>query len=366
MKRRCFLFGLCILTLDLGNVALGQYSQYGVFAIPKLPGVTMTPEAINDLGQVVGQTFSGLYGTFFYNGSTTSNGPYFIPYLSNAVGINDSSTIAAYSNNFQGTNQFTYTQTGSTIVDIPPGSPGFGYPTAINNAGTIAGYGTNLATEDENALLYTSSGYQDLGTVGTWNNSYAFALNNNGDAAGTLTNSNGLGVPFIYTGGAMHVIGSVNGRALGINDSDQVAGEISGGSGTAFFYDYNTNTFTTVTPPAGSTGCYLLAINDAGYAVGGSSTQSSASGAIFSLQSGSMENLNLLLSPASSGWDITSAVAINNRGQILATAEFENGGNQTVILNPVVPEPAGISLVGVAALGLMMRRRSMRTTKKGT
>ena len=69
--------------------------------------------------------------------------------------------------------------------------------------------------------------------------------------------------------------------------------------------------------------------------------------------SGSIENLNDLLLDPGHGWTITEATAINDRGQIAAEAyQQESGENQVVLLTPS-PEPSSLSLVIVAAFGLL-------------
>ena len=67
-----------------------------------------------------------------------------------------------------------------------------------------------------------------------------------------------------------------------------------------------------------------------------------------------MHNLNSLVP---SGWDIQSANAINDGGQILALGTFQGGPLDFVVLTPV-PEPSSLlMLAGAAAAGVGMWRR---------
>jgi hypothetical protein len=50
-----------------------------------------------------------------------------------------------------------------------------------------------------------------------------------------------------------------------------------------------------------------------------------------------MYDLNELLSPAAQGLTVTSPVAINDRGQILANSTFNGGFGHPVILTPLYP-----------------------------
>jgi PEP-CTERM motif len=333
---------------DVGHETVLSGVLYTITAVPPpFSGVSMTPEALNDLGQAVGQTFgSGGYGTFFFNGTTTTAGP---SGSVNAVGINDSSTICGYMTN-KGA-PYIYTQNGNTVTTIGSNTSAGTYPYAINNAGQIAGYGNDPATGNDTAILYTSGTFQTLGTIAPQTSSNGFALNSTGDVVGIAAGV-GAGEPFIYSSGAMHEIDSVGGRSLGINDSRQVVGEIAGGNNEGFYYDYTSNTFTTVVPPTGYSGCYLDGINNAGVAVGGFSNSSANFAGVY-LPGQPMVDLNQLIAP-SSGWILQSAVAINNEGQILGDGTLNHAGT-VFILTPIsVPEPASLSLLGLG-IGLLAR-----------
>ncbi|MDB5298634.1 MAG: hypothetical protein JWO87_297, partial [Phycisphaerales bacterium] len=302
----CAVFISCVTTPAFAVNTPISSVRYTVSAVPLVPGVlSMTPEAMNSSGQVVGQTFgSGGYGTFFYDGTTTSTYQT-ATYGGNAVGINDSSTIVGWVS--PGGVPLVYTQHGAAVTQLAPWNASGTYPYAINNTGQITGYGVDPATQNARALLYTGGVIKNLGTAGGQTGSYGFALNSFGDVAGVAS---GVGPdrPMIYTAGAMHLIGSVGAQAYGINDSRQVVGKISSGQGMGFFYDYPSNKFTTVAPPLGFDGCLLSGINNAGTAVGQCSTQSVIDAAVY-FPGQTMTDLNQLIDPTS-GWHLYSAVAI--------------------------------------------------------
>ena len=334
--------------------------QYTIQPVPLRPGaLTITPTGINNTGQAVGQVFDGGDYSFFFDGKTTTitqftGGP-------SAVGINDSSTICGWYA-VQGI-PYIYTQQGSTITQVGAWNAQGTYPTAINNSGQIAGYGVDPVSGRYHALVYTAGNYKNLGSIGgSQSSTYAMAINSLGDVAGSYdATSSGLDTPMIYTGGAMHVFGgSIAAQANGINDSRQVVGRELAGSGMGFFYDYSSNTYTTVAPPAGFTGCSLAAINDTGTAVGLCSTQSLIDAAVYSRGQG-MTDLNPLIDP-SLGWHLYKAYAINNSGQILTLGYPRGGGTaEPLILTPVsVPEPASATLLAIACASLVARNRSHR------
>ncbi|WP_205780913.1 hypothetical protein, partial [Methylocaldum sp. 14B] len=77
-----------------------------------------------------------------------------------------------------------------------------------------------------------------------------------------------------------------------------------------------------------------LDINDAGQVVGDSRTASGKWHAFVTID-GVMTDLNALLDPADAAvWTLTSAIAINDAGQIAAQAEI-NGQHRAVLLTRV-------------------------------
>jgi probable HAF family extracellular repeat protein len=361
-----FRLGLSNLFLIAGSILLifsksavaasaSAYASYTVQAVPSLAGVVMTPTAINDLGQVVGQ-LNGT-GGFYFNGTTTTSLPVAGYYEANAVGINDSSTICGFGTTQQG-DAYVYTQQGSTVTNLGAINQYGTYAYGINNSGQIVGYGEDSTGRYDRAVLYSGGTFQNLGTLPGEAGSDGFALNNRGDVVGISANTNGAGFPFIYTAGAMHQIGSVNGRGLGINDSQQVVGLIAGGFGEAFYDNYATSFYSAVPAPVGFLGSILEGINDSGVAVGDCSTSSLVEGAVY-IPGQTMVPFDQLLAPSASGWNISSSAAINNLGQVVGVGSFDGGSSQVVILTPVaVPEPSGLSFLAIGGLTLLRRRRS--------
>jgi probable HAF family extracellular repeat protein len=67
-----------------------------------------------------------------------------------------------------------------------------------------------------------------------------------------------------------------------------------------------------------------------------------------------MEDLNSLI-PANSGWLLKQASAINDAGQIAGYGTI-HGETHAFLLTPM-PEPAGLSLLGLCSVALLGRRR---------
>jgi probable HAF family extracellular repeat protein len=69
---------------------------------------------------------------------------------------------------------------------------------------------------------------------------------------------------------------------------------------------------------------------------------------------GIMTDLNTLT--PGSGWTLTQARAINDLGQIVGYRINPSGQEHAFLLTPI-PEPAGLSLLVLAGLSLLRRRR---------
>jgi len=239
--------------------------------------------AINAAGEVAGwsdtSADTGQEAAVWNGNKWTALG---VPQGSVATGINDSGqVVGSWSNVTTGSQPFL--DSNGTITDLP--EPGFVATSnlgcqadAINNnaqiAGTCWGWNSKLALIYADLVLWQNGTVTDLGTLGG-ERSGAAAINNNGQIVGYGT-ALGSGVAtdgFLYSNGTMTDLGSFI--------------------------------------PA--------AINDNGVMVGGPYIDSG----------GTVQNLNTLI-PAGSP-TIQDATAINNNGQIVASATGSTSG--AVLLN---------------------------------
>jgi probable HAF family extracellular repeat protein len=204
-----------------------------------------------------------------------------------------------------------------------------GTATGINNRGQIVGssdFGGSFP--DGHAFLYTAGQLTDLGTLGAATGSQAASINNAGQVVGITfgPGSGEPGVAFLYAEGKMTNLG--------------------------YF----------VTP---------YDINDSGEIVGAGDFGSLIYPEAFLYSDGVLTNLNSLL-PDGSDWELLSATAINDKGQIVGI------GLRPVPVPPIdppqyvtraflldtTPEPATLLSVGAGLVGLaLLHRKVMRRTR---
>jgi probable HAF family extracellular repeat protein len=207
---------------------------------------------------------------------------------------------------------------------IPGGVGDLVQANGVNNAGQVVGFSDFGGGLDVHAFLYSGGQMQDLGNLGGTglnDNSYAYGINNLGQAVGQGTTANGATHAFLYSGGKMQDLGAFGGAssiAYGINDSGEIIGQCNAPSGGfAFLYSGGEVKELPFEP---------LAINNAGQVVGYGGTGNGAS--LYS--GGTTLDLNTLIDP-SSGWKLVKATAINDVGQIVGDG-INPGGQQEAFL----------------------------------
>ena len=291
---------------------------------------------INSISVIVGDAYPVVpmeprsHATLWKEGIPTDLGVLEGQAYSRANGINGIGQVVGYSSLERDSNQskaFLWSfQTG--MIDIGTLGGAYAQAYAINDGGSITG-GSQLATmglnEITHAFIYNPAcmscgGLTDLGALGG-NTSYGMAINSNNHVAGysTFKANDNRTHAFLHDGTKMIDLKSLGGAgssdvsvALGVNNVDQVVG-----------YTY--------LPTPGRGGMPLQQVAFL--------WRRSWNG------SGQMINLNtLLVSSIRQNYLLVSATAINDNGQIVATAyDLLNGGVRAVLLTPMGPAPAGVN-----------------------
>jgi probable HAF family extracellular repeat protein len=305
---------------------------------------------INNSGQVVGYTTGqdNLTRAFLYSGGTmtTLNAPGGGP--SWATGISSAGQVTGYFADQEGSSIFhAFVYGNGTMTDLGTGTRALG----INNAGQVVG---DLPGAGYRAFLYSGGKITDLGTLGG-PESRATGINASGQVVGTSDNSpsdNGVTRAFLYSGGKMTDLGALPGArqgsgAAGINASGQVVGYSDTASGGFHAFLYSGGVMKDLGTLPGGREDYSsgTAINASGQAVGYSGTHA------FLYSGGQMTDLNSLL-PAGSGFTLSAAYGINDKGQIAAKGSDNHG----YLLTPDVaatPEPGSLLLLALGGAGLL-------------
>ncbi|HET7441702.1 MAG TPA: DUF3466 family protein [Terriglobales bacterium] len=306
-------------------------------AIEDAGGVNSRGFAINSANIIAGDAFfahpqgpkvliSPSHAAIFKNGVVTDLGALEGQVYSRATGINAVGWVVGFSGPTRDSNfsrAFIWSS-GTGMVDM--GTLGGQYAQAygINDAGFVTG--TSLTPQmlgaGTHAFIYQpfSQGagcsrlpMRDLGVLPGGDSSYGMAINPSNHVAGysKINYFDDRVHAFLHNGKKMIDLGTLNGNALycdtsvalGLNNSDQVVGY-------------------SIIPAGGN-----MPIRQAAFLWSG----------------GKMQNLNGLIGIAAGQYWLFSATAINDNGQIVASAFDNNGNERAVLLTPSLiklPPPA--------------------------
>ena len=337
-------------------------ASYTITDLGDLPGGNdfSSGQAINAAGQVTGWSHSSAgYRAFLWDPVTGMSDLGALPLPvreSFGTGINDHATVVGASGGLRATQAFI----APLSLGMSPLPGGIGNIAArdINNAdlvvGSIAGRATlwrgSTAAEDLNDIIDPRLGW----TLGDAN-----AINDDGAIAGTgkiggVTRAYLLD---ILTGRITNVGDLPGGRdysfGLDMNEHGQVVGQSGGAQGDfAFLWDATTGLLNLGTLPGGVNRSMAEGINSFGQVVGWAESVRGLHAFVWQKKTG-MVDLNSLIDPHS-GWTLSTATAINDRGQIVV-----NSGTRALLLTPTlapVPLPAALPAMAVALGGLALMR----------
>ena len=319
-------------------------AEQAPYTITELGGLHKTgyanATAINDAGQIVGTSegHAFLWEAAVMTDLGTLGGP-----VSTANAVNLSGQVVGESETPRGeVHAFLWERGMLTDLGLPGESS---TARGVNNKGEIVGFaaGKNLRG---GAISWKDGARQPLGDLGpSGSGSNALAINNKGDIAGV---SSGFATPLggvvravVWVSGAIHDIGTLGGphsTAKAINDFGEVVGwaDLPNRSTVGFLWKdgllQNLGTLSgTVSKPGIQS--QALAINRQGLIVGSASNSAGESRAVI-WENGVVTDLNTLV-PLGSGVVLTRAVAINNKGQIVAQEQFRaDGPVRSFLLTP--------------------------------
>jgi probable HAF family extracellular repeat protein len=327
-----------------------------------------SPADINNAGQMAGTHQADgaeAHAAIYAGGVVTDLGAFGGSY-SYATAINEAGAVAGNLGTVAGAEHAFLYQHG-VMHDI-----GVAFAAGVNASGAVAGRKADPAASGSTGFVYHDGVLTELGQLGSGNMSMAAAIND----AGQVVGESNIAVdgqvpthPYLYDGVALHDLGTLASRgvnsAVAINNAGQVAGysEAADGRMHAFFYEHG------VMSDLGSFGGLDITIggmNQHGQVVGTGNTWDGPDVAFIS-SDGALADLNTLVDPAL-GWRITSAIDINDHGQIIGNA-CRDGLCSAVRLDmaSVVPEPGGAMLLlpGLMILACVRKRRGRPAPENG-
>ena len=341
---------LSLATASVALLAIGTVDPATAVSLYSITELPFEPSDINDRGQIVGSQY------LWDNGTVTNLG--FLPgaNYTEAKGINNLGQVVGSSGvlSSHSTYRAFIWQNGvmsglGTISN--PNCPVCYYRVAkdINDQDQVFGDLGPLELPYLRSFVWANGTLIDI--IGVY--SSALAINNAGKAILTSGRSS---VIHIWQNSTFTSLGLLGGN--NINNKDQIIGNWWGFNKGAFLWDGGT--FTTLGSLGGNWST-ASGINDATLVVGSSSINTTTSHA-FLWEKGKMFDLNTLI-PANSGWELLSALKINNKNQIIGTGKF-NGESRSFLLTPEaqsVPEPtSALGVLGLGGLGIGLRLWSKR------
>ena len=357
--------------LGLGVSAFANAQLYSITELGTLGGTTSTALDINNLGQVVGDSFTaanphnGQHATLWYGNTITDLGTWGGNY-STASAINNRGQVVGWGASSDNSRNVGTLWDGDVMTDL--GGITLEYPSSraegINDAGWVVGRAREPSGNVDHAFVWDGSTMTELGTTGgSWGG--ALAINNANQIVGYDSNSTEFWA-MLWDGTTATNLGNLGGSSIAydINNGGQVVGSSYNDDFSqrhAALWDGGT---IVDLGTLGGSFSECMGINNRGQIVGYSSTIGDTGNSRATLWNGStIFDLNTLLDSSGAGWTLFQARAINDHGQIVGTGINGLGQQRGFMLNPI-PEPETYAML-LAGLGLMAfwgRRRRQNET----
>jgi RNA polymerase sigma factor (sigma-70 family) len=339
-------------------------TNYDLIQIEPIPGFDLHIAALNNRGQIVGSLDSTNHETFsfLWDGGVLTNLGTFGGSKSLATGINDAGDIVGLLLT-NGARHVFLRHNGEVSVlgildhfaklgdegDKYQGGPGIIYyapRVAINGLSQVTG---RLMDQRDNphSFLFDQGTTSFFGLIGDGNRFEAEAINVRGQILGRATQGRGTMRSMLWQNGELIDLASLDGTSSGaaaINDRGMVVGSLAIANGLWQAFSWENGQVRRL-PMGTNRNTSASAINNAGLVVGSAWNPSRSFACLWYGEE--IVDLNDLVK-IESGWRLTSASAINDRGQILAWATkgrehrdyLLSPGSLRPLLEEPIPPPA--------------------------
>jgi probable HAF family extracellular repeat protein len=326
--------GISAAVLFSAAAALAQ--SYTITDLGSLGGSSTVANAIAPSGTIVGvsETADAGFHAFAYAGLAMHDlGTLPKGQISSALAANSSSQIVGYS--YDGSWRAVLWSKGKPIELGNLGTDD-SFAWALNEKGDVAG-SSKTGDKREHAFLYAGGKMTDLGTLGGKESS-ARGINSSRQITGYADDANDHALAFLWQDGKMSSIGTLGGnwsRGFAINEAGQIVGvAATDESGVSHAFLWSGGQMTDL----GDIGEHTLrtsvavALNSTGTViVGHSAVNTYVSHAVVWLD-GKIHDLNRLLRNGS-GWTLLRATGVDDTGSIVGFGEYK-GQQHAFLLTP--------------------------------
>lgn len=357
------LLGLVLLAAPCAAEVRYSVTDLGILGNPDLPSFRRF--GLNDSGQSAG------YG--IPNGYTAQHAMLFeADGMSHDLGtlggnssiaydVNDSGQVTGHANMTGDTAAHAFVYDG-TMHDLGTLGGVSSWGRSINENGYVTGASYLEQFNNYHALFYDGA-MHDLGTFGG-PNSEGYDINSSGHVTGFAEYFEASDSHAFFYDGQLHDIGTLNGYqwslGQGINDHDHIVGyAYDFNVMRAFFYDGTMHDL-------GGGASAAMSINNRGQIVGTAQFGEEGQASEAALwQNGQLLALTSLIDPEL-GWTLFNGWHINEVGQITCYAYSAALGEDHAVLLTPVPEPSGLILAFAACSLIVVWLLSRRAVRLGT
>jgi probable HAF family extracellular repeat protein len=345
---------VCVVLLAAATASAG--TQYVITDLGTVGGGESYPYAINNAGQVVGQSgTAGPYGHAFLWEDGTMQDLTVTGNNSLANGVNEHGRVVGWVV-ASGATHSHYWEFGSAYSISMSLSNNQAYD--VNEHDQIVGF-TWTAAGAYRAYLWDDWAWQDLGTLGG-SQSMAYGINDGTQVVGEADTAAGLSHAFVWEGETIGDLGTLGGDESCAN-AINAGGLVVGWADTADQFQHAFSWQGGAMADLGTLdGDWSRAsgVNNAGQIVGAADVLGHWAGHAFLWEDGVMYDLNDLVLPGSD-WILEAATDINEDGFIVGYGVNPDGYTRGFLLTPI-PEPSVLVLLLLGGFGGLLRLRRGR------